>query len=182
MKPSVALRSERLELRPLDRTDAAFVQSLYADAQVTRTLLRIQGPISLEEAREYCRASTIDDSRFAGLLQTEGSIIAVGSVRTYPRLPGVASIGYAVLPAFWGQGFGTELAALLVEFATGTIGALEVRATTLDENPASAHVLEKLGFGVLEAGASEVDWRGEDRRVTRWSVRKHSRQQSRPGH
>ena len=92
----------------------------------------------------------------------------MGSVRRHTELPGVATIGYSVLPAFWGRGFGTELAALLVEFATGTLGVSEVRATTLDGNPASARVLEKLGFTVLQAGASEVDSRGDERRVTRW--------------
>jgi RimJ/RimL family protein N-acetyltransferase len=55
-----------------------------------------------------------------------------------------------------------------LEFATGTLGVSEVRATTLDDNPASARVLEKLGFAALEAGATEVDSRGDERRVTRW--------------
>ena len=51
MTPTVALRSDRLELRMLNASDAKFVESLYAHPQVTRTLLRIQEPISLEEAR-----------------------------------------------------------------------------------------------------------------------------------
>jgi len=52
--------------------------------------------------------------------------------------------------------------------ATGTLGVREVRATTLDGNPASTRVLEKLGFAAVEVGASEVDSRGDERRVTRW--------------
>lgn len=166
----VALRSDRLELRRLEEGDAAFVESLYANARVTRTLLRIQRPISIEEAREFCRApaAACDDHRLGAALRTDGNLIGVGSVRRHTELPGVATIGYSVLPAFWGRGFGTELAALLVEFATGTLGVSEVRATTLDGNPASARVLEKLGFTVLQAGASEVDSRGDERRVTRW--------------
>jgi RimJ/RimL family protein N-acetyltransferase len=166
----VALRSDRLELRRLDGGDAAFVESLYASAQVTRTLLRIQGPISIEEAREFCQApaTACGDHRFGAALQADGRLIALGSVRRHTELPGVATIGYSVVPAFWGQGFGTELASLLVEFAAGTLDAPEVRATTLDDNPASARVLQKLGFSVLEVGASEVDSRGDERRVTRW--------------
>ena len=172
----MVLRSDRLELRALDVGDATFVESLYANAQVTRTLLRIQGPISIEEAREFCSATAAacGDHRFGAVLQTDGNLIAVGSVRRHTELPRVASIGYSVLPAFWGQGFGTELAALLVEFATGTLGALEVCATTLDDNPASARVLEKLGFTILEPGASEVDSRGDERRVTRWFLHRRS--------
>jgi ribosomal-protein-alanine N-acetyltransferase len=168
----VALRSDRLELRRLEEGDATFVESLYANARVTRTLLRIQGPISIEEAREFCQApaAACGDHRLGGALQTDGNLVGVGSVRRHAELPGVATIGYSVLPAFWGRGFGTELAGLLAEFATGTLGVPEVRATTLDGNPASARVLEKLGFRILQAGASEVDSRGAERRVTRWGL------------
>ncbi|HKX04089.1 MAG TPA: GNAT family N-acetyltransferase [Methylomirabilota bacterium] len=166
------MRSARLELRGLDGGDAAFVESLYSNAQVTRTLLRIQGPISMETAREFCQATAAacGDHRFGAALQTDGKLIALGSVRGRTALPGVATIGYSVVPAFWGQGFGTELAGLLVEFATGTLGAREVRATTLDGNRASTRVLEKLGFAAVEVGASEVDSRGDERRVTRWCL------------
>ena len=41
-----------------------------------------------------------------------------------------------------------------------------------DENTASARVLEKLGFAVLEAEASETDSRGDERRVIRWYLRR----------
>lgn len=166
----MALRSDRLELRRLEEGDATFVQSLYANARVTRTLLRIQGPISIEEAREFCQApaAACGDHRLGPALRTDGNLIGVGSVRKHTELSGVATIGYSVLPAFWGEGFGTELAGLLVEFATGTLGIPEVRATTLDGNPASARVLQRLGFAVLQAGASEVDSRGDERLVTRW--------------
>lgn len=173
-------RSDRLELRRLDVGDAAFVQSLYANAEVTRTLLRIQGPISLEEAREFCRApaQVCGDRRFGGALKSDGHLIAVGSIHEPTGLSGIASIGYSVLPAFWGQGLGTEMASLLVQFAAGILGVLDVRATTLDDNLASARVLEKLGFGVLEAGASEIDSRGDERCVTRWRLRGRPRERS----
>jgi len=172
----IVARSDRLELRRLDGDDAAFVQSLYANAEVTRTLLRIQGPISIEEAREFCRspAEAGGEYRLGGVLKRDGNLIALGSVRGPGERSGVATIGYSVLPAFWGQGLGTEMAAMLVEFAAGTLGALEVRATTLEDNPASARVLVKLAFVVLEVGASEVDSRGDERRVTRWCLRGRS--------
>jgi hypothetical protein len=95
----VTLRSDRLELRRLDGGDAAFVKSLYANAQVTRTLLRIQGPISIEEAREFCQvpAAACGDHRFGAALQTDGNLIALGSVRKHTELPGLATIGYSVL-------------------------------------------------------------------------------------
>lgn len=178
MSGMLRLRLDRLEIRKLEEGDAEFVESLYANAHVTRTLLRIQRPLSIEEAREFCktRAAACGDHRFVAALQADGSLIALGSVRMHPEVPGVVSIGYSVLPAYWGKGLGTKLAALLVRFARIALGAREVRATTLDDNPASARVLEKLGFTALEAGTSEVDSRGDERRVTRWVLHRRSAQ------
>jgi ribosomal-protein-alanine N-acetyltransferase len=177
MRPTIVLQSERLVLRTLDGDDAKFVEALYANGQVTRTLLRIRGPISVEEAREFCQApaAACGDHRFGAALQPSGNLIALGSVRRHTERPDVATIGYSVLPAFWGQGFGTELAALLVEFATGSLGALEVHVTTLDDHAPSAGILTKLGFRVVEVGTCEVDSRGDDHRVTRWLLQGRSR-------
>jgi RimJ/RimL family protein N-acetyltransferase len=156
----------------LEVGDAEFVVSLYGSPGVTRTLLRVQRPLSIEEAREFCqmRATARGDYRFGAALLDSGKLIGLGTVRADAKVPGVVSVGYSVLPVIWGQGFGTELAALLVEFSAAVLGALEVRATTLDDNPASSRVLEKLGFTALEVGASELDSRGEERHVTRWAL------------
>jgi len=172
----VELRSDRLELRMLDVGDAEFVEILYANTEVTRTLLRIQRALSTEEAREFCQkpAAECGDYRFGAALRAGGRLIAVGSVGAHTEVPGGVSIGYSVLPEYWGRGLGTELAALLVKFAVAVLGVAEIRATTLDENPASARVLEKLGFAARGAGATEIDSRGVERRVTRWVLDRRS--------
>src|ERR1051325_9304464 len=110
MRSMGVLRSDRLELRTLDARHAAFVESLYASAQVTRTLLRIQGPISLEEAKEFCQAParTAGAFRFAAALKADGRLVALGSVRPPAEPPSVATIGYSVVPVLWGKGLGPE--------------------------------------------------------------------------
>jgi hypothetical protein len=102
MTPTVVLRSDRLELRMLEASDAEFVESLYANPKVTQTLLQIQRPISIEEAHEFCQvpaAASGDVPRFR-LAQAHRP-----GQRPQPHRvgPGVATIGYSVLPAFWGQ-------------------------------------------------------------------------------
>ena len=137
-------------------------------------MLRVQRPLSSDEVRALCeRTSTAsDEHQFVALLRSSGSRVGLGHVRLHAARARVASIGYSVLPTLWGHGIGTELGGRLVEFAFDTLRATEVRATTLDENAASARVLKKLGFLVVEAGASEVDSRGAVRRVVRWSRRR----------
>ena len=168
------LRSERLALRPLGVADARFVEGLYASPDVTRTLLRIQRPISSQGARALCETpSTVSgEHRFVAALQAGDQPIGLGTVRIPTAPHRVATIGYSVLPAFWSRGLATEMAGCLVEFAFGTLAAQEARATTLDGNPASARVLEKVGFEVLKAGAREVDSRGVERLITRWCLRR----------
>jgi RimJ/RimL family protein N-acetyltransferase len=145
------------------------VESLYADARVTHTLLRIQEPISTERARELCReAPEAGEHRLGAVLEVEDRLVGLGSVRHNPVRPEIATIGYSLLPAFWSQGLGTELATGLVAFATRTLGAREVCATTLHDHVASTRILEKVGFRRRTADAVEVDSRGAERRVTRW--------------
>ncbi|HXJ83125.1 MAG TPA: GNAT family N-acetyltransferase [Candidatus Methylomirabilis sp.] len=177
MRSTGAWRSDRLTLRPVGRADAGFVESLYASPDVTRTLLRIQGPISTEQARDLCGTpvTASGEHRFLAVLRPNRRRVGLGTISRRAARPGVASVGYSVLPEFWGRGIGTALAALLVEFAFGALAAIEVRATTLEDNLASTRVLEKLGFAVSDADAREIDSRGDERRVTRWSLRRGAR-------
>lgn len=166
--PSTVMRSNRLELRPLVEDDAPFVESFYSMSEVTQTLLKIQRPISAAEAKEFCAAHPASDVRFVATRRDDGKMIGFGTVLVSDDGPvRRASIGYAVLPACWGQGFATEVAGVLVRFATD-VGCREVLATTLEENAASGRVLEKLGFTVAQADATETDSRDLARRVTRW--------------
>jgi RimJ/RimL family protein N-acetyltransferase len=160
-----------VELRRLDARDADFVQALYADARVTHWLLRIQAPITREHALQICCGDPTpsdDEHRFGAAMVPSGQLVGLGIARSSPERPKVATIGYSVASAFWGQGLGTELARLLVGFATTTLGAGEIRATTLDDHHASRRILEKLGFAIHQASVVVVDSRGEARRVTRW--------------
>ena len=135
MRSTVVPRSDRLDLRPLVGTDAGFIESLYASADVTRTLLRIQRPISIHEAREFCTtpSAAAGEHRLVAVLRANDQPVGVGTLRIHAMPADRASIGYTVLPTFWRQGIGTELAALLVDYAVQVLGAVEIRATTLDE-------------------------------------------------
>jgi uncharacterized protein YndB with AHSA1/START domain len=165
--PTVALRSDRLELRRLDDRDAEFVEALYADARVTRALLQIPQPISRAQALEFCRARPNDD-RFGAVLIPSGQLVALGTVRRSPERHDVATIGYSVLPAFWNQGLGTELAGLLVEFATGGLGlARSARRPSRITAPRRGFSRSSASWSARPGTPKRIS-RGEPRRVTRW--------------
>ena len=63
-----------------------------------------------------------------------------------PPLDGIVEIAYAIETEYEGNGFATEAARALVEFASGSGEVYLVRAHTLPEAPASKRVLAKCGF------------------------------------
>ena len=57
-----------------------------------------------------------------------------------------ADIGFAFLPAYWGQGYAYEAAAAVLDFAKADLGLTRILATTRLDNVASQKLLEKLGL------------------------------------
>jgi ribosomal-protein-alanine N-acetyltransferase len=57
-----------------------------------------------------------------------------------------ATMGYCLDDSAWGQGFATEAADALLQWAFDTLDLNRVQAETDTRNTASARVLEKLGF------------------------------------
>lgn len=98
--------------------------------------------------------------RFGKVLRTNEAFYDLGvfSVRTkadkqYAGLSklthlrvGVAEVGYALLPAFWGQGYATEITHTLIKMGRKLRRLHTLEAFINPENSASRHVLEKCGF------------------------------------
>jgi len=68
-----------------------------------------------------------------------------------------ANIGYELDSRFWGNGYATEAARVILRFGFEELGLHRVYATTLAVNKGSARVLEKLGMR-LEARELEKEF------------------------
>jgi RimJ/RimL family protein N-acetyltransferase len=55
-------------------------------------------------------------------------------------------LGFAFLPAYWGQGFAFEAAAAVRSYARSQLGVGRLLAITSPRNDASIRLLERLGF------------------------------------
>jgi hypothetical protein len=55
-------------------------------------------------------------------------------------------LGYVVRSELWGQGYATEMGSAVVRHAEEALGLNELVGFTMQDNPRSQHVLEKLGF------------------------------------
>ena len=67
------------------------------------------------------------------------------------------SMGYRLRERWWGHGFATETAQLMVTYLYGETDIEIIKASTMIENGASAHVLEKADFIRTERNVEE-DW------------------------
>ena len=83
-----------------------------------------------------------------------------------PDDEGAVEIGYGLAKSYQGQGYATEAARALVEFAFNTPGVRLVRAHTLPNPGPSPRVLEKCGFTYTGEVVSP-----EDGPVWRWELR-----------
>lgn len=75
-----------------------------------------------------------------------GMLVGLGGFKGPPSDEGVVELGYAIAPAFRGQGLATDAVAQMVRRAFEHPGILAVDAHTLGHANPSTRVLEKSGF------------------------------------
>nr|WP_028969582.1 GNAT family N-acetyltransferase [Sphingomonas sp. URHD0057] len=142
-------RTPRLLLRPGFPEDAPALAAAMSDAAIARNLAVVPWPYTLRDAEAFLASPR--DPILPSLLvfeRTTGAPQLVGSCGLGRRPSGAVEMGYWIARPYWSRGFATEACAALIEIARALgLGTLE-GAHFLD-NPASARVLEKLGFGAL---------------------------------
>ena len=101
---------------------------------------------------------------FAVILRTDDRVIGSAAFKGVPDDDGVVEIAYGIAPAYEGQGYATEAARALVEFALERVDVTSIRAHTKPVNGASGRVLAKSGFhqvGEVEDPEDGLVWRWE---------------------
>lgn len=148
--PTPTLHTPRLLLRPFTEADTDALFALQSNRHVLRYW---DSPPWTERARAAlfiasCRQ--IEQEGTGARLVIERAADAAflgwcGLVRWNPDYRS-ASMGYCLGEAAWGQGFATEAAAALLQWAFATLDLNRVQAETDTRNTASSRVLEKLRF------------------------------------
>jgi RimJ/RimL family protein N-acetyltransferase len=145
--PRPTLTTERLVLRPFGLDDAPAVQRLAADREVARSTLLIPHPYPDGAALEWIKGhdAPSDNEIFAITLRDGGDLIGAIGLHV-ERFHERAEIGYWIGVPFWGQGFATEAAKGVIDYAFGVLGLHRVFAFHFTRNPASGRVLQKAGM------------------------------------
>jgi RimJ/RimL family protein N-acetyltransferase len=139
-------RTPRLLLRPGFPEDAPALAGAISDEAIVRNLAVVPWPYTLRDAEDFL-ASPPDPvlPSLCILQRTSASprLIGVCGLRRSPS--GAVEIGYWITRPAWGHGFATEAVGALVEIARA-LRLASLEGSHFIDNPASARVLEKLGF------------------------------------
>ena len=156
-------RTPRLLLRPGFPEDAPALADTIADEAVARNLAVVPWPYKLRDAEAFLASPR--DPVLPSLLifeRTQAEPRLVGSCGLGRRASGAVEMGYWIGRPYWGRGLATEACGALIEIAR-TLGLASLEGSHFVDNPASARVLEKLGFEPLGVIAPRMSCaRGEE--------------------
>jgi RimJ/RimL family protein N-acetyltransferase len=133
------LESERLILRPPRPGDIQSMTVWLSDYDVARMTARVPHPYGESDAEAFVAAGT-----------PNCFVIEHKSDRVFLGMTGLhadegCEFGYWLGKPFWGRGYATEAARRLAAHAFETLVVENLHAGWFHDNPASGHVLAKLG-------------------------------------
>lgn len=144
------IETPRLALRRFVFDDAPFVVELLNQPSFIKNI-GDRGVRNVDDAQRYLRDGPMAmyDKHGFGLWlasrRSDGVPVGMCGLLKRDILPDV-DIGYAYLPAYWGQGFALEAARATLEHGARKFGLKRVIGVVSDHNDASIRVLEKLGM------------------------------------
>ncbi|MFG2563490.1 GNAT family N-acetyltransferase [Streptomyces sp. NPDC048496] len=141
------LRTERLLLAPYTPEDEEDFVALFQDVRVSQWIG--DGAASEEEDRAlFGRIFTkVYAQNLFDVWAVRRDGLLIGHAEIKPTdVVGGHEIVYALAPAAWGSGLGTELAQAVVDYGFDALGLTEVHATVAAPNSASLTLLDRIGF------------------------------------
>lgn len=145
------LTTKHLVLREFDELDWQAVHEYASDPEVVRYVKF--GPNTKKETQDFVRRAIASqqeqpcrDYQFAVVLKTEEQLIGGCGINISNPDHREGWIGYCFNRHFWGQGYATEAAKVLLTFGFNQLKLHRIFATCDPKNIASKCVLEKIGM------------------------------------
>lgn len=156
MPGPVFRRGESVTLHPIEPEDAPYLVTLLNDPDVRRGTGRAR-PMSEADEREWIE--TLNDRNPDGtnlLVCADGDPVGTVGIADVVQPWGTGELGYMIDPDVWNRGYATDAVREACRHAVEELRLAKLTARVYETNPASARVLEKLGFteeGVLRRQA-----------------------------
>lgn len=98
-------------------------------------------------------------------------LFSIRALAAPPALRGQREIGWSLAEEFWGNGYATEAAGAVLDYAFQTLGLPMIHAQTSDSNAGSTRLMQRLGFCPRpELGYDDPDYPPQDNPTTVWSL------------
>ncbi|GCE10441.1 GNAT family N-acetyltransferase [Tengunoibacter tsumagoiensis] len=159
------LSSERLVLREFTEQDWPVVLTYQSNPDYlrfypweTRNELEVRSFVRM--FIDWSREQPRKKYQVAITLKENGQLIGNCGLRMQSANSGIAELGYEIDRHYWGHGYATEAATLLLRFGFERLALHRIWAYCIAENIASAHVLEKIGMS-YEGCLRESEWMKE---------------------
>lgn len=149
-KGDILLSSECLLLRNVVLDDLNSLVRLAGDYCIAEMMNgSIPYPYPPEKAREWIVKHLSDSSNspaisWAIVLKEQQKFIGSIQIRLLDNRS--ARLSYWIGKLFWNQGYATEAGRSVLKYCFETLSLKEIQAEHFQRNPASGHVLKKLGF------------------------------------
>lgn len=173
------LETERLVLRPVTLDDVPAVHQYCSDPDVAR-YTTWHPHRSLAESQAYVIAVQDQyrrDEPSPWGVEHRGERVLIGTCGFVARTPEHhrAELGYTLARPYWGQGYMTEAARAVIEYAFTNLDVNRIQAMCDAENLASARVLEKSGMRLEGILRDYLLIKGRYRNVRMYSVVRENR-------
>jgi RimJ/RimL family protein N-acetyltransferase len=142
------LENDRVLLRELDSTDVSGLASLVASEEVSRFLSTPPGsPEAFDRSIQYAHEQRSAGAAVWYAVFVRGFDTPAGMFQVRAIEPGfaVGEWGFLLATSYWGTGVFEECAALVLEFAFGTLGVRRLEARVAVRNGRAIGALRKLG-------------------------------------
>jgi RimJ/RimL family protein N-acetyltransferase len=145
------IETKRMLLRPWSDVDVEALVAMNSDPQVTEFFPSIDARVDLEASAERLRARLERDGYGWWIAELRGSgafagVLSLQDVSADLPVAPAIEVGWRLVPEFWGNGYATDGAHSLLEFAFAQLEKNEVVALTAAINRRSQRVMEPLGM------------------------------------
>jgi len=147
--------SERLFFKEFKEEDFDLLSSVFSNEQVMKYALLDRYTCKKDLLPYFKKVlennKTIDNRdayEYAVYLSSNGNFIGFADIEVYNQnnFGGCGEIGYFLLPEFWGNGFATEIANLLLNICFSILKLHRVSASCNSNNLQSEKIMKKIGM------------------------------------
>ncbi len=142
---------ERVLLRDVNENDWSDVHQYASQSIVCK--YQPWGPNTIKESQTFVNEAIVDLKKnprtrfvFAIIVKQLEKMIGVVELNIRDGINRNGEVGYIIHPEYWGQGFATEAAKLIVNYSFTELNMHRIYATCDPRNVGSSKVLEKIGM------------------------------------